>query len=196
MKIHRIQAIASALAAAAIALTGAAPRPANAAPLASSEPPAPVEVDVEIDPIAYVASGYSLHVGLGRGRYRLGLGAFAAALPQVFHGNDGFDVGMHGFGAKLDVFWRGERAGPFAGLEAGLVDLAVVDQASSTLDRGNRFLAGARIGWRFALPAAFYATPWVGVGYAFGASDRTIAGRPFSDSPLVVFPTLHVGRVF
>ncbi len=171
------------------------PRAAGADEPITAHRSAPV-VDVEIDPLAYAAAGYSLHVGLTWDRYRLDLGAFAADLPEVIHGNDGFDVSFDGFGTKLDRFWRANHTGPFAGIEAAVVDVAVVHRPTATVDADRRVQAGVRAGWRFALPADFYVTPWIGVGYAFGAGDRTIADRTFTESPIVVFPTVHVGRVF
>jgi hypothetical protein len=193
-------ALAPVLAAAQPAHADQAPRARpSAAATTPSSPSAverPVTLDVELDPIAYAASGYSLHVGLSHGRYRLDLGAFAADLPELLHGNDGFEVAMHGFGAKLDRFWRRDRTGFFAGVEAGVLDYQVVDGATRMVEQSTRLQGGARVGWRFALPADFHVTPWVGVGYALGAGDRTIAGRTFEESPVVVFPTVHLGRTF
>jgi hypothetical protein len=155
-----------------------------------------LQVDVEIDPIAYVASGYSLHAGFGWNRYRVDLGAFAAEMPEFMHGNEDFEVGFDGYGAKFDVFWRTDRVGPFAGVQAGLVNVSVVEKASRIVDTDTRFQPGARIGWRIGMPADFYLTPWVGVDYAFGAADRVVAGKTFEEGHWSFFPTVHVGRRF
>lgn len=163
---------------------------------AATSSPIGLTLDVEIDPIAYLASGYSLHVGFERSRYRLDLGAFAAELPEPIHGNEGFDVRYGGFGAKLDIFLDRDRSGAFAGIEAGRIDVDVVDRATQMLEATSRFQAGLRAGWRIALPSDFYVTPWIGVGYAVGAGDRMVANRMFRDSPIVVFPTVHFGRLF
>ncbi len=167
----------------------------NTADLVTS-PASERALEVEIDPIAYLASGYSLHLALASTRYRLDLGAFAAELPEGIHGNQGFDVSFHGFGSKLDVFWHRNRTGAFAGIELGLINALVVDRESRRIDADRRVQGGVRAGWRFEIAEGYYLVPWIGVGYAAGASERSIAGRAYQESALVVFPTVHIGKSF
>ena len=148
--------------------------------------------DVELDPIAYAAGGYSLHVGLGRGRLRFDLGAFAANIPEWLHQNEGFDTRADGFGVKLDVFLKEDWRGPFAGLEAGLLG-TTLRSPDGLHDFDERLQVGARVGWRIPIAAGFYATPWVGLDYAIGAGDRSVGDVVYEESPWVLFPTLHVG---
>lgn len=148
--------------------------------------------DVEIDPLAYAVRGHSVHVGLGHGRVRVDLGAFAADVPEWMHGNEGFDVRADGFGAKLDVFLKDDWRGPFAGLEAAVTDTTLRSPGGEH-DRETRLQVGGRAGWRILLPAGFYATPWVGLGYAIGAGDRRVGAFEYEASPWVLFPTLHLG---
>jgi hypothetical protein len=156
-----------------------------------------IGVDIEIDPIAYVASGYSLHVGLTDGRYRLDLGAFAADLPEFVHGNEGFDMGFHGFGTKFDVFlFDDEQLGPFAGVELALNKRTVVDRETQIAGSTRFVQTGLRVGWRIGLPADFFVVPWVGLGYAFDTEDELVGGRTFEQSEIVVFPTIHLGYRF
>jgi hypothetical protein len=54
---------------------------------------------------------------------------------------------------------------------------------------------GLRAGWRIPLIAGFFVTPWVGVGYAFGAEDRVLGAHTFESNPWYVFPTIHLGYV-
>src|SRR4051812_21013814 len=92
--------------------------------------PSPLHADVEIDPTAYVLSGNSIHVGIGTGRYRLDLGNFAMAMPQFVHGDDGFDVSFHGYGAKLQVFPFAEQRGWFVGVDGGVSRVLIQRQGS------------------------------------------------------------------
>jgi hypothetical protein len=154
------------------------------------------DVDFEIDPLAYALGGHSLHAGIGRGRVRLDLGAFAAQVPALFHGNAGFDVAMSGFGAKLDVFLSPEAFGPFAGVEASWLQNSVQHVDSGIAARTSNLTGGLRVGWRIGLPGHFYVTPWLGVGLVLGAEDRMIGGGRYQESRLVLFPTVHVGRLF
>jgi hypothetical protein len=177
------------LAAFCTALAGRARAAEELTPVATSSG---WSADVEVDPLAYAAGGHSVHVGLGRGRVRFDLGAFAADIPEWLHGNDGFDARFDGFGAKLDVFLRESWSGPFAGVEAGLLG-TTLRSPDGGHDFDRRLQVGGRAGWRIPLPAGFYATPWIGVGYAIGAGDRRVGAYVYEESPWVIFPTLHVG---
>lgn len=39
-------------------------------------------------------------------------------------------------------------------------------------------------------------TPWLGVGYAFGAEALTLDGATYRPSKLAVFPAIHLGFEF
>jgi hypothetical protein len=158
--------------------------------------PAAFHADVELDPVAYALDGSSIHVGLGWRRFRLDLGNFAMAMPRIVHGNEGFDVSFYGYGAKLQWFPRSEQRGPFVGIDAAAIR-ARIDRRD--MDAGARQLlgvVGAHLGYRIALPAGFYATPWIGVGYQLGARDVTLGGATYEASPLTVFPAVHLGYRF
>lgn len=181
MPIARVAAITVALATLVIAGN------ATAAPLAG---------DAELDPTAYVLDGHSVHVGVGAGHLRVDLGAFAMTLPAVIHGQDGFTAAFDGFGAKLQYFVRGDRTGAFAGIDAGVLRLDVGRDGTDLAARDRQVQAGVHLGYRFALPAQLYVTPWLGVGYAFGADDVTLAGATFEATRVNVFPAVHVGYRF
>jgi hypothetical protein len=152
--------------------------------------------DVELDPTAFVLDGYSIHAGLSRGHLRVDLGAYAMALPGFVHGNDGFDASFDGYGVKLQYFRRVDRRGLFAGIDAGVSRLLVEKHGTDLAVRQHQVGGGVHGGWRFALPAAFYATAWLGVGYNVGAADVMLEGARFEMTRLVVFPAIHVGRRF
>lgn len=157
----------------------------------SVDPARTLRFDVETDPIAFVLGGYSLHLGLGAGRVRTDLGVFAIDVPEAIHGNSGVDMAIGGFGAKVDVFLRPEWRGPFLGVEASTVRVSA--WAEDAHERRARVMAGGRAGWRFALPLGLHVTPWVGVGVQSGTGERSLGETPYKESPLVIFPTVHVG---
>lgn len=156
-------------------------------------------IDAEVDPTAYVLSGFSGHLGLGLDRFRLDLGAYAMEIPQAIHGDDRFDVRFDGFGAKLHAFpfaKPGAPQGLFFGVDSGVTRARVTNRAADESATQSTVSAGAHVGYRIALPLGFYATPWLGVGYAFGAHDVTLAGATFKANPVTIFPAIHLGYRF
>ncbi len=180
-----------AMAPAAMAAEGAGATPTTQ--VREADEARPAGFDIEVDPIAYVFGGHSLHVGFGWGRVRLDLGAFGMDVPTFFHGNEGVDIDFAGFGVKADVFLSEDRSGPFAGLGAGLVTMHTRDEASSLSREASRAQVGARIGYLLDLAGGFYVTPWVSVDHVFGGGDFELAGKTVKDSEWVVFPTVHLG---
>lgn len=174
--------------------------PAAADPSLASEDrdsrPRWFHADAEVDPTAYVLSGYSLHVGIGYRHVRLDLGAFAMDLPSFVHGNEGFQSSFNGYGMKLHVFPFAEQQGPFVGVDGGTARMEATWEATGETRQQRQFSAGVHAGWRIGLPAGFYATPWIGVSYAFGAGDITIRGATYKASPVSVFPAIHLGYRF
>jgi hypothetical protein len=162
---------------------------------APASAPNPLRLDIEIDPIAYALDGFSLHLGMGTGRYRLDLGAFGLELPEAIHGQRDFRSSFAGYGAKFDVFLHDDGWGPFMGFEGGFTTITIVDTLSSRSAEDRAVSGGVRAGWRIQLPSDFYVTPWVGVGYRF-SEDAQIAGRTYQNNPITVFPTFHLGYRF
>ena len=80
----------------------------------------PFHLDFEIDPLAYIFDGHSLHVGLGYRRLRLDVGAFGLDTPHFLESHDDFDTSSSGFGAKFLVFPFAEQRGVFIGADANL----------------------------------------------------------------------------
>jgi len=152
--------------------------------------------DIEVDPTAYVLDGYSLHVGIGYEHLRLDLGNFAMELPQFVHGDDGFNVAFDGYGAKLQYWVRSDQTGLFAGIDAGVVRVHAHLQGSDLSADDTQIGAGVHAGYRLSLPAGFYATAWLGVGYAFSADNVMLGGKTYDASPFSVFPAIHLGYRF
>jgi hypothetical protein len=149
--------------------------------------------DIEVDPIAYVLGGYSLHAGLGSGPVRVDIGAFALDLPEFFHGNPDFDVSFNGYGAKLQYFPFAEQGAGFFGVDVGVARQLVQRKGSAEMNRLTWVGLGGHVGWRFDLVGGLYATPWLGVSRTFGNDAVTLQGKTFEPSPVVFFPAVHIG---
>jgi hypothetical protein len=153
-------------------------------------------LDAETDPTAFILSGYSLHLGLGWKRARLDLGGYAMDLPAFAHGNEGFDASFYGAGAKLQYFLFAAQRGAFVGVDAGVMRLRARFNETGESASDTQFGVGVNAGYRFMLPAGFYATPWLGVGYTLSARDLVVASETFKANPLTIFPAIHVGYRF
>jgi hypothetical protein len=164
--------------------------------LSSTASAAPIHGDVEVDPTAYALSGNSIHAGIGYAHWRLDLGNFGLAVPQFVHGDDGFDVAFDGYGAKLHWYWRDDQTGPFVGAGASLVRVHVHLQGTDLRADDRQLGTGIEVGYRIALPAGFYVTPWIGVGYNFSVDSVMLGGKTFDPDPVTVFPAVHVGYRF
>jgi hypothetical protein len=163
----------------------------------AEEPSILQHFDVEVDPLAYVAQGHSLHLGFRLPHVRFDLGSFSLVVPEFVHGQSGFENQAGGFGVKLDAYLLQPDAGPFVGADGNWFEQQIIDESSHELTRVSSLMAGARFGWEIPMGAGFYARPWVGLNYRFGNDVITLpSGRTFRQSAFGVFPTVHVGYVF
>lgn len=152
--------------------------------------------DAEIDPTAYLLKGFSLHVGLGWGRWRLDLGNFALAVPRFVHGNSDYDVSFDGYGAKLQYFLFAEQRGGFVGVDGGINKLYLERRGTDLAARQTQYGVGVNAGWRFHITSYLYATVWAGLSYVFNARDVTLADRTYDGKPWSPFAALHIGTRF
>lgn len=151
----------------------------------------PWHVDAEVDPTAYVLDGNSIHVGIGYDRWRFDLGNFALDVPSFAH-DAGFDVSFDGYGAKLQLFpWE---HGAFVGVDTSVTRVAI--ERDGMIAHETELQVGVHAGYRIDIAHGFYATPWLGVGYLFGAHDVVLAGATFHANPISVFPAVHLGYRF
>ena len=154
---------------------------------------ASVGFDVEIDPLAYALEGHSLHVGVWLGRVRLDLGSFGLVVPTFAHGNDNFEVSFSGYGTKADLYFNDDRDGVYLGVQLGVSRVTTRRVALDLAEVHMQSEASGRIGYRWLSKSGFYVTPWVGVGYTFGAKDVALGGEVLEGNPLLIFPTVHLG---
>jgi hypothetical protein len=154
------------------------------------------QVEVEVDPIAYAASGFSLHVAKVLGPMRLNLGAFGADVPSWMHGNEGWTSTMRGAGVKVD-YVGAPSAGFFVGAEGGYMrmDYRLLREGENV--KRDVVGVGLRGGYRLPLGGrGLYIAPWVGVGYNFDGPAVEVGGEEFERSPISIFPTVHIGWRF
>jgi hypothetical protein len=152
--------------------------------------------DVEIDPIAYVARGHSLHLGFRVSRLRFDVGSFSLVVPEFVHGQPAFENQAGGYGLKADVYLLEPGSGPFVGAEGAWFEQEIIDLRSQERREVSSYIAGGRVGWELPLGAGFFVRPWVGLSYRFGNDVVRLPGGTFRQSPYGVFPTVHVGYVF
>lgn len=154
------------------------------------------QFDVEIDPIAYVMNGYSVHLGYLWGSFRLDVGVFGIEVPAAVHGNDGFANRIDGAGVKLDYYVSEPGSGLFAGIEGGIVRSTVEWTETGDGTHRAQYSVGARTGYRFLIGHRFTVTPWVGLGYTLNARDQQVGGHAFETGAFQPFPTVHLGYSF
>ncbi len=188
MRFPRLSVLAPMLAALAIL------RPAQAQPNPPSDDARPrFHADLEVDPTAYVLDGYSLHAGLGWNRVRLDLGAFAMKVPEAIHGQRDFDVGFDGFGAKLQFFPFAEQSGLVLGADSGVARRLIQRKHTQLAEREHQVTLGLNVGYRIDIAGGWYATPWLGLSRALGATDARLGDAHYESSPWLLFPAVHIG---
>lgn len=187
--------LASLIASSVLALTNAAhAEEVDTTP--ASAPSSPLHLDVEVDPTAYVFSGWSVHAGIGWRNVRLDLGTYAMDLPEFFHGNDGWDASFDGAGAKLQYFPLATQEKLFLDASAGVSRQKMELRETGSSAHQTSFGIGIDAGWRFALPYHFYVTPWAGISYDLGVPDVMLDGKQFKMSHWTPFAAVHLGYRF
>lgn len=149
--------------------------------------------DVEVDPIAYIFNGNSLHVGLGYRHWRLDLGNFGLDVPDFAEPSSGFATSGNGYGLKLQLFPLAEQEGLVVGIDSAVARMNITQQSSGVALRQTQLATGINAGYRWSLPARFYVTAWLGLSYSFGAHDLAFASADYEMNPWRVFPAIHVG---
>jgi hypothetical protein len=154
--------------------------------------------EIETDPAAFVANGYSLHAGYAFGSARIDAGLFGADVPETFHGNSGWKERTDGIAIKLDYYPCGcGTDGFFAGPEADYSTAKFTLTATGGSATRGQLGVGGRAGYRFTFgETGFYLVPWLGLDYVFRGPDVMIDGSTFRQSPFRLFPALHLGWRF
>lgn len=158
--------------------------------------------EVEIDPIAYILKGYSLHGIYQVNHLRYDLGIFGIEQPESYHGNDGYSLMSRGFGAKATYLLKG-IPGFYTGLGAGLAFHTAKNDASLDKAKGTSASLGVIIGYRLFFKnvkspdlRGLYVTPWVSFDYNHPLKKIAFDNYNFKMKNFSIFPTIHIGYRF
>ena len=166
-------------------------------------------LSVEVDPLAFLYKGYSLHI-----RYQpmfselfvIGLGTYGLDLPEaIVDFNDrnrdlGWDVRIRSAYLLYGEFYA-KRAnnGWFIGEQVGFQSFKVsIDGESGGSTNFNNFLAMTYVGyaWR-PYKGSFYVKPWVGLGITEKIDGINRVGpMKYHVAPLFPYFTVHAGYTF
>jgi hypothetical protein len=156
--------------------------------------------EIEIDPIAYLLKGYSVHGVYNLNHFRFDLGVFAIETPGSLIGNKGYEIRSSGYGLKVNYMFD-KVNGLYAGLDFGYGEVKATNSESSAADTGHNVSLGAHLGYRiFLFPKSenalqgIYLTPWAGVGYNHFYDE--IKFNDYKDNRLGYFATFHIGYRF
>jgi len=177
---------------------------ALSAPALANEPTSPgltksatgPVLDIEIDPIAYALSGYSVHGGLSWNHVRLDVGVFGLTMPESMHGVEGVEIKGGGYGAKLDYYPLRRAPGLFFGGQVSRFREQARDKMSGLETAASHTTFGARVGYRFNITRGFYVLPWIGVDVSVSDRTQTVAGKEYKPGRVMFFPTVHFGKRF
>jgi hypothetical protein len=153
-------------------------------------------LDVEVDPVAYLLDGYSFHVGLNTASVRYSVGLFSLGVPESFHGNSDFEHSFSGGGVKVNYFFRNTNYGFYTGIGTDMIFSTFELKETGNTEEKTQFNISANIGYRLRITKQLYINPWLGISYWLNTSDFEIENKVFEQSPLGLFPTVHVGWRF
>ena len=158
--------------------------------------------EIEIDPIAYMMNGYSVHGIYHRKHLRFDLGVYGIEQPEFAHGNEGFTVLTQGFGLKVNYLFKDVK-GLFVGADAGYASNRATFDETGEKDTGHNISVGVHTGFRFfpfmkseGFAQGLYISPWAGIGYNLTHDKIKFAFKEFRETPMSFFPTIHIGYRF
>jgi len=150
----------------------------------------------EVDPLAYIVSGYSFHSGFQCQRYRAQAGIFSAEIPRAMSDNRNYTVQQYGYGFKVDYLLH-SKDGWFAGIEYSSTTISYRLRSAGMEKKRPAKLIGVRAGYQFIFTRGVYLTPWVGLmRNVSDTSAVVISGEKYNVNTFVLFPTVHIGIQF
>ena len=150
--------------------------------------------EIEVDPIAYMLKGYSLHGIYILEQTKIDLGIFGLELPSTSP-NKEFTVTFKGFGFKYDYFGNSIE-GFFTGIQASMAWVDVSLNNSSAEASRTVYNLGIRSGYRWSW-GHFFVSPWMSVDYNILPEDNiNLEGKKYEHQPFTIFPTVHLGYSF
>lgn len=165
-------------------------------------PRIPTTFEVEVDPLAYLMRGYSVHAIYAPGHLRFDAGVYGLELPKGMRANAGFSTRFGGYGLKVNYSFQGIK-GLFVGVGGGCTTETATHLESGTTATGRTIGVGAQVGYRFFLmkdangqPRGLYLAPWIGLDRNFHVDAVRFEGLNYTQSDWQPFPTVHIGYRF
>jgi len=153
--------------------------------------------DIDIDPLAYLLNGYSVHLGYEASNIRYDIGVFGLTVPEWSHGKENFEHLFNGFGMKADYLFD-DFGGLFLGSSFSVGFHEYKHLPSSKSISQTHYSLSGRTGYRFFIGDHFMISPWFSVGYQLNDTKQiVIENEPFKEkSKIRYFLTVHVGWKF
>lgn len=167
------------------------------------------ELSVELDPVAFLLRGYSLHLRyrpMFSERFLIGVGTYGMDVPDVIvnlnrdNRDKGWEARIRGaFQLYGELYARKGNAGWFLGEQIGLQSFRVSNRSEP---RGATTFATAiavtyaGYSWR-PRKSSFYLKPWAGIGVT-GKIDgiNSVGSMRYNVGPFTPFVTCHAGYSF
>ena len=163
--------------------------------------PPPGHFEVEVEPAAFIFTGYAINFGYQTGPLRISIKSFAVNQPRIFVGNQHFAIQSSGIGFEIDYLFR-RGSTPFFGLLSDYHSDQLFGRSSSNAGLQNSVSAGARLGYRYFFGSGetgergFYLSSSVSVFTKLDAKDLIIAGESYAPRTIYTIPAINVGYRF
>jgi hypothetical protein len=156
-------------------------------------------MEIEVDPIAYILSGYSFHLGEYVSSWKFDVNTaseqFNQSETKSLLSNSNFTTKFTSYGAKLDYIGV-SQVGIHVGLQWDYMRWTYTNVSNAQKAKNTIQDLGVRIGYRFG-SGAFYLDPWIALLYNFQGTDSVaVAGQSYRPQHVQVFPTVHLGWRF
>ncbi|KHD87009.1 MAG: hypothetical protein OM95_16810 [Bdellovibrio sp. ArHS] len=150
---------------------------------------------LEVDPLAYLAKGYSGHlIYQSSYGFSIDLGAFGMDFPDFAEPHDGFNTRFKGYGVKIN--YHGSRLdGAYWGVSGGTNEFEI--EQTTTYEKQNTTInsVGVQFGYRWG-QNGFYISPWIGFDYVIDPPTLQFSSKSYEFPKVNVFPTVHLGYQF
>jgi len=162
--------------------------------------------EIEVDPVAFILHGYSVHAGYQSGHFRWDVGAYGIRVPSFFSGYDNFNIKSNGAGVKMDYLFQ-KRKGLLLGIESNISTEHVSPKSNNSNDDISKTFTNVnmsmRMGYRWMLGCktnnykGLYIFPWVSfLSFNLNPQAASIQGKEYRQKTLSFFPTVHFGYSF
>lgn len=151
---------------------------------------------LEVDPIAYAAKGYSVHLNthFPEAGFIIDLGVFAMDIPESFEKNKDFDTKFNGYGIKFN-YTGNDPDGFFIGFSGGESHVYALEKDSQQEAKDLVSSLGVQMGYRLG-KKGWYIQPWIGIDYSLKEIVLSAGGKEYKQDRIQFFPTVHVGYQF